>query len=156
MKKSEKIAALALADLGVSVKLKARLLLIREGRILLLKQTKPNGGKYTLIGGTVEEFELVKESLVREVKEEAGIDIKKSQLRLVHTLYKKKRLGGRIVLYFECQHFTGKPKNMEPKKFKSVSWHDLGELPSPMSPTVKHVLKKYNEDVPYSEIDWRK
>lgn len=140
----------------VSIILKARLILINGGKILLLKQTKPNGGKYTLVGGTVEDYELVKESLVREVKEEAGIDIKKSQLRLAHTLFKKKKIGARIVLYFVCQRYTGKPKNMEPKKFKSVSWHPLEDLPSPLSPTVELVLAKFQESIPYSEIDWRK
>jgi len=141
---------------AVSIILKARLILINDGKILLLKQRKPNGGKYTLVGGTVEDFEMVKESLVREVKEEAGIDIKKSQLRLAHTLFKKKRIGARIVIYFVCQRYAGKPKNMEPKKFKSVSWHPLNALPTPMSPTVKHVLRKFKDSIPYSEIDWRK
>ena len=151
MKKSNKISLLSATALGVSVKLKARLLLINDGKILLLKQTKPNGGKYTLVGGTVEEFEMVKESLIREVHEEAGIVIKKSQLRLIHTLYKKKKFGGRIVLYFACERYVGKPKNMEPKKFKSVSWHPLDALPTPMSPTVKHMLTFFNRQIPYSE-----
>ena len=136
----------------LAITLKARLLLINEGKILLLKQTKLNGGNYTLIGGRVEDYELVKESLVREVWEEAGIVIKKSQLHLVHTLFKKRKIGGRIVLYFECEHFKGKPKNMEPEKFKSVSWHPLDSLPSPMSPTVQHVLEMIEEDIPFSEI----
>ncbi|NNE28402.1 MAG: NUDIX domain-containing protein [Saprospiraceae bacterium] len=135
-----------------AISLKARVLLINEGRILLLKQTKLNGGNYTLIGGRVENHEMVKESLVREVLEEAGIVIKKGQLHLVHTLYKKRKIGGRIVLYFECEKYRGVPKNMEPDKFKSVSWHHLDSLPTPMSPTVQHVLKMIEKGVPYSEI----
>ena len=52
---------------------KARVILYDQGRILLLKQTKPNGGNYTLVGGTVEQEEFAVEALIRESKEEAGI-----------------------------------------------------------------------------------
>jgi ADP-ribose pyrophosphatase YjhB (NUDIX family) len=34
--------------------LKVRLILFNQGKILLLKQTKLNGGNYTLVGGNVE------------------------------------------------------------------------------------------------------
>ena len=138
------------------IKIKARLLLIKEGQILLLKQTKPNGGNYTLVGGTVEHDELVRESLVRECQEEAGITLKKSDLRLVHTLHKKKRSETRVVLYFAAVKWKGKPKSLEPKKFKSASWKPFRQLPEPMSPTVLHVLQMYGEGVPFSEIDVRK
>jgi len=136
--------------------LKARLILIDEGEILLLKQTRPKGGNYTLVGGTVEFDEMVKESLIRECQEEAGILLKKSDLRLVHTLHKKKISQTRIVLYFAAIRYKGKPKSLEPKKFKSVSWHPLWKLPFPMSPTVEHVMNMYQEGIPFSEIDMRK
>ena len=50
--------------------LKVRLILFNQGKILLLKQTKLNGGNYTLVGGNVELGETSKEALVRECKEE--------------------------------------------------------------------------------------
>jgi len=40
-----------------AVSLKARLILQNHGRLLLLKQTKPNGGNYSLVGGTIERKE---------------------------------------------------------------------------------------------------
>jgi len=137
-------------------KLKARLILIDRGEILMLKQTKPHGGKYTLVGGTVENWEMVKESLVRECQEEADITLKKGNLRLVHTLCKKGKNDTRIILYFAAVKYKGKPTSLEPKKFKSVSWHSLDHLPTPLSPTVKHVLRFYKEGIPFSEIDLRK
>ncbi len=136
--------------------LKARLLLIQDNQILLLKQTNSNGGNYSLIGGTVETYELVRESLRRECLEEAGILLKKGDLRLVHTLHKKKLSDTRVVLYFAAIRWKGKPKSLEPKKFKSVSWHPIKVLPVPMSPTVLHVLQMYREGIPFSEIDVRK
>ena len=68
--------------------LKVRLILFNQGKILLLKQTKLNGGNYTLVGGNVELGETSKEALVRECKEEAGITILENDLRLVHVLQK--------------------------------------------------------------------
>lgn len=156
MKKVAKSIPSFTPDNGVRIILKARLLLVIGGRILLLQQRKPVGGKYTLVGGTVEHFETIKESLIREVNEEAGIQIKKSQLTLAHTLFKKKKNGSRIVLYFSCSNFKGTPSNNEPKKFKSVSWHKLKELPNPMSPTVAHVLSQLDKNISYSELDFTK
>ena len=45
--------------------IKARVILYDQGRILLLKQTTPNGGNYTLVGGTVEAEEYAREALIR-------------------------------------------------------------------------------------------
>ena len=66
--------------------LKARLIVEEQGEILLLKQTKNNGGKYTLIGGTVEDYEFAKKALIRESNEESGIVIEKENLHLYYAV----------------------------------------------------------------------
>ena len=43
-----------------------RLILEENGKLLFLRQTKRNGGRYTLIGGNVEEHEFAREALARE------------------------------------------------------------------------------------------
>ena len=68
--------------------IKARLILYHKGKILLLEQTKPNGGNYTLVGGTVEEREFARQALIRESFEEAGIRLREEDLQLVHVLHK--------------------------------------------------------------------
>lgn len=132
--------------------LKARLILEQKGKILLLKQTSRNGGKYSLVGGTVENQELAIQALIRESKEEAGINLDRDSLVLVHTLHKKKGTRSRIVLYFKASKWGGTIQSLEPKKFKKVAWHDLKNLPKNMSPTVKHVLNKYRKGIVYSEF----
>lgn len=131
--------------------LKARLILLKGDKVLLMKQKSSNGGKFTLVGGTVEDFEFAKISLIRESKEEANILLSEKDLNLVHTLHKKKGEVTRIVLYFQADKWEGEPKAMEQKKFKKVDWFSLKDLPSPISPTVKHVLNKYNKGLKYSE-----
>lgn len=139
---------------GSKLYLKTRLLLEHKGKILLLKQTNRNGGKYTLVGGNVEKYELVKPALVRESMEEAGIELKAKNLRLVHTLLKKKNVSEtRIVLYFKALKWGGQVESREPKKFKETVWFPLDDLPKNMSPTVKHFLEQYRIGNPYSEFE---
>ena len=55
--------------------IKTRLILKQNDKILLLAQTSENGGKFTLPGGTVENKEFAKATLIRECKEEIGIQL---------------------------------------------------------------------------------
>jgi 8-oxo-dGTP diphosphatase len=132
--------------------LKARLIVENHGQILLLKQTTKNGGKYTLIGGTVEDYEFARKALIRESFEESGIIINSKGLQLVHTLHKKKDEITRIVLYFKAIEWTGKIRSGEPKKFKKLTWFPIDELPKNMSATVRHALKHYRRGSRYSEM----
>jgi len=66
-----------------NTKYKVRLILYDRGKILLLKQRRGNGGNYTLVGGTVEQHEFARESLIRETLEESNITIEPKDLSLV-------------------------------------------------------------------------
>ena len=132
--------------------LKSRLFLIHKKRILLLKQTSKNGGKFTVPGGTVESYEFAKAALVRETMEEIGVTIDANKLGLAHTLHKKKGASSRIVLYFKIKEWSGEFQVGEPEKFKKVKWFPLDELPGNISPTVKYVLEKFLEGRRYSEM----
>lgn len=136
-----------------SVSLKARLLLQNHGSILLLKQTKPNGGNYSLVGGTIERKEFAVATLIRESREEAGIILSPDDLELVHVLHKRSRKEHRIVLYFRAYYYAGEPESKEREKFENVSWWPLKALPLKLTDTVRHVLKAYNAGLLYSEIE---
>jgi 8-oxo-dGTP diphosphatase len=136
--------------------LKVRLILYYKGKILLLKQTKPNGGNYTLVGGNIESRETAKESLIRESFEEAGITLKKEDLQLVHVLYKVKNEQHRIVLYFKAYKWEGELKARETKKFHEAEWFYLDNLPKNLTETVRHVLGEYRHGHFYSEFYQKK
>ena len=135
-----------------SVSLKARLLLQSHGKLLLLKQTKPNGGNYSLVGGTIEKKEFAVQTLIRESFEEAGIRLEENDLELVHVLHKRSSKEHRIVLYFRAFAYTGQPESKEKKKFTNVEWWSLKELPDNLTGTVRHVLKAYNAGLLYSDL----
>jgi len=139
--------------MGKKISIKTRLILIDKGNILLIKQTKPNGGKFTFVGGRVEKEEFAKASLVREATEEARIKINPKDLQLVHVLHKKDTQNMRIILYFKTEKWEGEPLNQEPEKFQKVKWHKLDSLPKTLSRTARHVLKMYRTGYLYSELE---
>jgi 8-oxo-dGTP diphosphatase len=134
-----------------NISIKARLILYHKGKILLLKQTKPNGGNYTLVGGGVESKEFAKAALVRESFEEAGILLKEKDLQLAHVLHKRTSTNHRIVLYFKAYKWEGKLKAKETDKFKEAEWFALDKLPKNLTQTVQQVIKEYRKGNLYSE-----
>jgi 8-oxo-dGTP diphosphatase len=134
----------------------ARLILEKRGNILFLAQTTKNGGKYSLIGGKVENHEMASEALVRESFEEAGIELSVGNLRLVHVLQRQKANETMIVLYFHSTEWTGEAQSREPKKFKRVHWCPTNNLPKNISRITKKVLVAYSKGERFSEYDGRK
>lgn len=134
----------------------ARLILEKRGNILFLAQTTKNGGKYSLIGGKVENHEMASEALVRESFEEAGIELKEENLRLVHVLQRQKVNETMIVLYFRSTEWTGEAQSREPKKFKRIHWCPTNNLPKNISRITKKVLIAYAKGERFTEYDGRK
>ncbi len=134
-----------------------RLILEEKGKLLFLRQTKRNGGRYTLIGGNVEEHEFAREALAREAKEEAAIHVTPEDLSLVHTLHRHKLQKNEtlLVLYFKAARFSGDPESLETKKFKDVTWFSPDELPEEVSKPTRHVLQCIKEGAIYSEFPAR-
>jgi len=134
-----------------------RLILEEDNRMLFLRQTKKNGGRYTLIGGNVEEHEFAREALAREAREEAGIHVDATDLSLVHALHrhKLKKDETLLVLYFKAARFHGEPESLEPKKFKHVEWLPLNNLPSNVSKPTLGVLRCITRGEIYSEFPTR-
>lgn len=134
-----------------------RLILEDQGKLLFLRQTKRNGGDFTLIGGNVEEREFAREALAREALEEAGIRVETNDLSLVHVLHrhKLKRNETLLVLYFKAARFAGEPGSREPRKFEDVHWLPLHDLPEEVSKLTRHVLGCIQRNVVYSEFPSR-
>lgn len=134
-----------------------RLILEEKDKLLFLRQTKRNGGRYTLIGGNVEEQEFAREALAREAKEEADIHVEPEDLALVHVLHRHKLQKNEtlIVLYFKAARFSGEPESLETKKFKDVAWFSPRNLPDEVSKPTRHVLHCIEKGEIYSEFPAR-
>jgi ADP-ribose pyrophosphatase YjhB (NUDIX family) len=79
--------------------------LIEDDRILLLNQDTDSGRPWSLPGGKLEDGETLTEALVREMKEETGLDVEPGRLlyvcdhlpaKVVHMTFEARRTGGTI------------------------------------------------------------
>ncbi|MBD3859329.1 8-oxo-dGTP diphosphatase [Bacillus sp. 28A-2] len=111
-----------------------------EDQVLLLQ--KPRRGWWVAPGGKMESGESVKDSVVREYREETGIYILNPQLKGVFTFIIKE--GDQIVqewmmFTFMADSFTG--KNVTESEEGILKWHDVQDVPRlPMAPGDSHIL----------------
>lgn len=128
-----------------------RMFLQKEGKVLLLKQTVRNGGKYTMVGGKIDRNEMAVTALIRESYEEVGVSIQEKHLKLVHVVNRAKLSSNELILVFRAKKWTGVPASMEKEKFAKVGWFDPIDLPKETLAFYKHVLKHYAKRKYYSE-----
>lgn len=132
-------------------------LIFRDGdKVLLLRRanTGYKDGKYGLVAGHMDGDELATQAMVREAKEEAGIDVDPADLRFVHVAHRlNRRTAGqeRIDLFFETTKWRGDIINAEPEKCDDLSWHSISNLPTNILALVKNVLTYTSEGRVYSE-----
>ena len=81
---------------------------IEDGRVLLLDQDTDTGRSWSLPGGKVEEGETLAAALVREMREETGLDVEPGRLlyvcdhlpengtHVVHMTFEARRAGGTV------------------------------------------------------------
>lgn len=111
-----------------------------EDQVLLLQ--KPRRGWWVAPGGKMESGESVKDSVVREYREETGIYILNPQLKGVFTFIIKE--GDQIVqewmmFTFMAESFTG--KNVTESEEGILKWHEVKDVPHlPMAPGDSHIL----------------
>jgi len=133
----------------------SHLFLFRGNKILLLRRfnTGYEDGKYSVIAGHIEGNETARQTMVREAKEEAGIDIKMEDLELVHVMHRKEN-EERIDFFFTTKRWRGEPQIKEPQKCDNLSWFDLNNLPDNMVPYIKQAINCLLNHVVYSEYGW--
>lgn len=107
---------------------RATALLIKDGKIFLTKDSK---GRYYTIGGAVEVNEVVADAVVREVKEELGIDSRVNQLAfVVENQFTHEEIDfHNIEFHFIVEPIGEMPKEMIEGKLKQAcEWIALDNL----------------------------
>ncbi|MBT3817087.1 MAG: NUDIX domain-containing protein [Candidatus Magasanikbacteria bacterium] len=129
------------------------LVLFKENDVLLLRRynTGYEDGNYSLVGGHLDDNESYENAIIREAKEEAGIDLESKDIKALHVLHRNQD-GNRIDIFFTASKWVGEPKTMEPEKCDDVSWFPIDNLPTNIIPFIKQALEKSKEKTLYSDF----
>jgi 8-oxo-dGTP diphosphatase len=104
-------------------------LIIKDNKILTLKYVYNDQPLYALPGGNVEDNESVKDTLVRELQEELGIDIEVNELFSVAETYNPTKKTNILHLTFVSEITNGTPiPNQEQTTTLGVEWLNIETL----------------------------
>lgn len=104
----------------------------RPGKVLLVRRNKePHRGMWTLPAGFLNYGELPEEALVREVKEETGLIVKRCKILAIRNTAKDSREPGQLLFFYRTWVFPdGSFENLTDKDENSeVAWKSLTNLP---------------------------
>ncbi|WP_078378955.1 8-oxo-dGTP diphosphatase [Sutcliffiella halmapala] len=113
---------------------------VRDNKVLLLQ--KPRRGWWVAPGGKMEHGESVKDSVIREYREETGIYLKNPTLKGVFTFVIKE--GNEIVsewmmFTFLATEYDG--QNVKESEEGTIEWHKTEDIAGlPMAPGDFHIL----------------
>ena len=134
------------------------IMILKGGKVLLGKRHEDpekassllhGEGTWTMPGGKLHFQEGLKEAARREASEETGIKIKNPEVISVSndTVYDNHF----VTLGFLCTDFEGEPKITEPDEITKWEWFDLNNLPSPLFPPSKKIIKNYLDKKIYQD-----
>lgn len=131
-------------------------LILQKGTQILLGLRKNTGykdGEWSLVAGHVEDGEPATNAMVREAKEEIGIELSPTDLRVVHIMHRKSnRLN--VDIFFVASSWKGLIKNCEPDKCEKLEFFEIGALPPNFVDYHDYVLKAIPAGEFYSEHGW--
>lgn len=134
------------------------LILTKEenGKEYILLQKRYNTGilddKYDVsCSGHLEEGETLIEAMIRETKEEIGVDINKCDLKFSSTMHANFEDTEYLLITFSSTKYKGIPSIMEPNKCNELKWFDINELPEQLADTRKIMIENYKNNNNYSE-----
>ena len=107
--------------------------------LMLLRQgTKSHDGEFDLPGGHLEADEDIYDAIIRETKEEIGVDIKREDLEMAHIYHQYE--NGSLKFLFKTNKYDGTPIIAEPDKCGEIRWVDINNLP-------RNTIKKIRKEI---------
>lgn len=114
------------------------------------KKNDMNGGKWIGVGGKIEPNETPLEGIIREVKEETGLDLKSAKLRA--KLYFYNNDYGEVIYQYTSEDFEGELIDCDEGTLKWVPIDQIMFLPL-WEGDKEFLPLLINEKTPYFEMD---
>jgi 8-oxo-dGTP pyrophosphatase MutT (NUDIX family) len=114
-------------------------------------------GMYSVPAGKLDEGERIPEAMIREAKEEVGIDLQEDAEWMKNTVILHRfTTKGTVAMDFFIRHtlFSGSPSNCEPEKCEEVIWVPLNAIPKNTIPYVKKGIENSLKGVILDEYAW--
>lgn len=131
-------------------------LLLLDGDRILLSRRRNTGhrdGEYGLVAGHIEDGESATEAMVREAREEAGIDLDRSRLDPVHVIHRNSTARVYLDIFFAADDWDGSVENREPEKCAELAWYSRSRLPENTVPYVEQAMTEMSHSA-FSEHGW--
>jgi 8-oxo-dGTP pyrophosphatase MutT (NUDIX family) len=127
----------------------------KTGIQILLHRRQNTGyqdGKWDIAGsGHVNKNETAQAALIRECKEEIGIDVKLEDIDFVHLSHRLSKDRIYYDIYFVIKFYLGTPTIMEADKCSEMEWFFINNLPIDIIDCRKQDILNYLGKIYYSE-----
>lgn len=121
--------------------LRPSVVLIKDGKILVLKSKYSSGEFYLLPGGALEKNESIGEAAVRETKEETNLDIALKKLLYIQKWINKQREKHVVYLIFLGEIISGKETHLNDPCLDKGNIQALEWIPIEKLDTIKFYPK---------------
>ncbi len=130
--------------------------LIKDNMLCLgrRKNTGDMDGLLSVPGGHVESNESPLNAIVRESKEEAGIDLSLKNTYLFFTLYRKNQYVKHetVDFFFVCTKWNGEIQNNELNKCEGFDFYNINELPKDMILSQRQAFDLWSQGYNYGDF----
>ncbi|MGM1047009.1 MAG: NUDIX domain-containing protein [Bacillota bacterium] len=110
--------------------------------LLVLRKKSPEAGYWSLPGGKVEYMEKVENAVIREIKEELGIDIEIERLLCVTNHIVQSENVHWVAPTFVAHIINGNVQNKEPHALQEVQWFPIDDIPDNITITTEYALEQ--------------
>ena len=135
----------------------AHVLFIKDKNVLMsLRKNITSDGLYGLVAGHLEGKETVTDAILREVKEEVGLDLDKNniEIKTVCHSYSKHNEREFIQFYAICRDWEGEFVNEEPDKCGELKFFSIDNLPSNTVPYIRKAIREVMLGTTFYEDGW--
>ncbi len=109
-------------------------------------------GKWDIAGsGHVDKDETAQAAVIRECREEIGINVKMEDLTFVHLSHRLSKDRTYYDIYFIVNTYSGMPSIMEPDKCSELKWFAIDNLPCDIIECRRQDIQNFLDRKPYSE-----